>query len=136
MRIMGLDIGDKRTGVAVSDPLGWTAQGKTVITTTSNQELILEIKSLINQYEVEKVVVGLTKNMDGSVGDRAEKVLGLIEEIKKEVEIPVVTWDERLSTAEAERKLLEADLSRARRKEVIDKMAAVTILQSFLDKQN
>lgn len=133
---MGLDIGDKKTGVAVSDPLGWTAQGKTVITTTSNQDLILEIKSLINQYEVEKVVVGLPKNMDGSVGDRAEKVLGLIEEIKQEVEIPVVTWDERLSTAEAERKLLEADLSRTRRKEVIDKMAAVTILQSFLDKQN
>ncbi len=133
---MGLDIGDKKTGVAVSDPLGWTAQGKTVLTTSSKQELFLEIKSLISQYEVEKIVVGLPKNMDGSVGQRAEKILELVDQMQNEFQVPVVTWDERLSTAEAERKLLAADLSRARRKEVIDKMAAVTILQSFLDNQN
>jgi len=133
---MGLDIGDKKTGVAISDPLGWTAQGKTVLTTSSKQELFLEIKSLISQYEVEKIVVGLPKNMDGSVGQRAEKILELVDQMQNEFQVPVVTWDERLSTAEAERKLLAADLSRARRKEVIDKMAAVTILQSFLDNQN
>ena len=135
MRVMGLDPGDKRTGVAISDPLGWTAQGKKVIESSSFQDIIKEVKELIEQYEVEKIIVGLPRNMDGSLGERAQRVEKFIEELKSQVDIPVKAWDERLSTAQAERTLLEADLSRQRRKQVIDKMAAVMILQNYLDQQ-
>ncbi|GAB6139241.1 Holliday junction resolvase RuvX [Halanaerobaculum tunisiense] len=136
MRILGLDVGDKRTGVAMSDPLGWTAQGKTVIEEDSLTEELNYISSLVDKYNVDQVVVGLPKNMDGSLGDRAQKVLSYIDELEEELSIPIVTWDERLSTVEAERTLLAADLSRQRRKEVIDKMAAVVILQNYLDMQD
>ncbi|MBM7624656.1 Holliday junction resolvase RuvX [Sporohalobacter salinus] len=132
-RILGLDFGDKRIGAAVSDALGWTAQGKKVIQNTSWQEVVAEIDALIGEYDIEKVVVGLPKNMNGTLGFRAEKTLDFVERLKEEIEPSVITWDERLSTAAAERTLLEADVSRAKRKDVIDKMAAVVILQSYLD---
>ncbi|ADL11961.1 Holliday junction resolvase RuvX [Acetohalobium arabaticum] len=135
-RILGLDFGDKRIGAATSDALGWTAQGKKVIQNTSWEEVVAEINSLIEQYDVGKVVVGLPKNMNGTLGPRAEKTLDFVEQLKEEIEPPIITWDERLSTAAAERTLLKADVSRAKRKDVIDKMAAVVILQSYLDAQS
>lgn len=135
-RILGLDFGDKRIGAATSDALGWTAQGKKVIQNTSWEEVVAEIDSLIEQYDVGKVVVGLPKNMNGTLGPRAEKTLDFVEQLKEEIEPPVITWDERLSTAAAERTLIKADVSRAKRKDVIDKMAAVVILQSYLDAQS
>ncbi len=133
MRIMGLDIGDKRTGVAVSDALGWTAQGKEVINSKGIKEDLKQISQLVKKYDVEKIVVGLPKNMNGTLGPRAEKVLDFVKKLKGEVNLDVITWDERLSTVAAERTLIEADLSRKKRKEVIDKMAAVVILQNYLD---
>ncbi|WP_027340183.1 Holliday junction resolvase RuvX [Halonatronum saccharophilum] len=135
LRIMGLDLGDKRTGVAVSDRMGWTAQGKEVIEVKSVEEDIEYIIELVAKYEAEKVVVGLPKNMDGSLGPRANKVLDFVEKLKEKVDIPVVTWDERLSTVAVERTLISADVSRKKRKKVIDKMAAVIILQNYLDSQ-
>ena len=133
MRIMGLDIGDKKTGVALSDPLELTAQGKTVIEFDTFSEQLEYLSSLVDQYDVDQVVVGLPKNMNGSLGPRAEKVLTLVNNLKQEVDVPIITWDERLSTIAAERTLIEADMSRAKRKDVIDKMAAVVILQNYLD---
>jgi len=135
MKILGLDYGDKRIGVAASDALGWTAQGKKVIQNTSLNEVINELEGLIDEYEIEKVVVGLPKNMNGTLGPRAEKTLEFVEALKEEFTIPIITWDERLSTAAAERTLLAADVSRRKRKDVIDKMAAVVILQNYLDSQ-
>ncbi|PRX21680.1 putative Holliday junction resolvase [Orenia metallireducens] len=136
MKIMGLDVGDVRTGVAVSDALGWTAQGKEVIKSKSLEEDIEYIASLVEEYNVEKIVVGLPKNMNGSLGPRAEKVLNFVENLKNRLDLPIITWDERLSTVAAERTLIQADLSRKKRKEVIDKMAAVVILQNYLDSIN
>ena len=136
MRIMGLDIGDKKTGVALSDPLELTAQGKTVLEFNTTEEQIEYVVGLVKQYNVDEIVVGLPKNMDGSLGPRAQKVLAIVEDLKEKMEVPVKTWDERLSTSAAEKTLIEADMSRAKRKDVIDKMAAVVILQNYLDSHN
>lgn len=129
MRIMGLDVGEKRIGVAVSDPLGYTAQG----ISTVKREDIEELKKIVSDYDIGEIVVGLPKNMDGSIGDQGKKVLDFVEKLKQEIDLPMITWDERLTTKEAEGVLLKADLSRAKRKKVIDKLAAVLILQSYLD---
>ncbi|PKM79752.1 MAG: Holliday junction resolvase RuvX [Firmicutes bacterium HGW-Firmicutes-14] len=134
MRILGLDVGDRTIGVAVSDPLGWTAQGLEVIRRTKPKKDWDRLMEIINQYDVDKVVVGLPKNMDGSIGPQAETVLEFILLLKKKINIPVETWDERLTTVAAEKILIGADISRARRKNVIDKMAAVFILQGYLDR--
>ncbi|MFH2012287.1 MAG: Holliday junction resolvase RuvX [Pseudomonadota bacterium] len=133
MRIMGLDVGSKTIGVAVSDDMGWTAQGITTIIRKNLEYDLKELKSLIDQYNPSELVVGLPKNMDGTIGKQAEDVLALAETIKKSLNIPVIAWDERLSTVAANRFLLEADLSRKKRKKVINKMAAVFILQGYLD---
>ena len=130
---MGLDFGDKRIGVAVSDPMGWTAQGKTVIKSKGLKDDLSYITSLVEQYNIEKIVVGLPKNMNNSLGPRAEKTLDFVSTLEKELLIPIETWDERLSSKAAERTLLEADVSRKKRKTVIDKMAAMIILQNYLD---
>ncbi|GIN87067.1 putative pre-16S rRNA nuclease [Heyndrickxia sporothermodurans] len=138
MRTMGLDVGSKTVGVAVSDALGWTAQGIETISIDEDQgkfgfERVAEIA---RQYEVEKVVVGLPKNMNNTIGPRGEASIAYAEKLKEILELPVIMWDERLSTRQAERILLEADVSRKKRKKVIDKMAAIMILQGFLDSQN
>jgi len=133
MRIMGLDIGTRSIGIAISDGLGVTAQGLKTLRRKSAEEDYKEISAIIHQFEIEKVIVGLPKNMDGTLGRQAEKVLKWMEALKDKVEIPVATWDERLSTVGASRVLLEADLSRRKRKMVIDKVAAVLILQGYLD---
>lgn len=136
MRVMACDYGSKTIGIAVSDPFGWTAQGVEIIRRKEEEDLkssFQRIKELITEYSVEKIVVGLPKNMNNSLGERVEKTMQFVEKLKEEVNLPVVTWDERLSTVGAERVLLEADLSRAKRKKVIDKMAAAYFLQGYLD---
>ncbi len=135
MRLMGLDIGRKTIGVAISDELGLTAQGLKTIIRKEIEEEFLEIRNLISRYQIEKIVVGLPKNMDGTLGKQAEMVFLWIEELRKRIPIPVVVWDERLSTVEATKTLLQADLSRAKRKKVIDQLAASIILQGYLDRK-
>lgn len=135
MRIMGLDIGTKNIGVAISDELGLTAQGLKTIIRKSKEKDFLEISTLISQFQIEKIVVGLPKNMNGTLGKQAELVLKFIEELKEKASISVEIWDERLSTVEANRTLLQADLSRSKRKRVIDKLAASLILQGYLDRR-
>lgn len=135
MRIMGLDIGTKTIGVAISDELGLTAQGLKTIIRKSKEKDFLVISTLISQFQIEKIVVGLPKNMNGTLGKQAELVLKFIEELKEKVSISVEIWDERLSTVEANRTLLQADLSRSKRKRVIDKLAASLILQGYLDRR-
>ena len=132
MRIMGLDVGSKTIGVAVSDELGITAQGLKTVKRKAMEDDLRELYTIISQFQIEKIVVGLPKNMDGSLGKQAEFVLGWIEDLKNKIQLPVETWDERLSTVEATKTLLKADLSRKKRKGVIDKLAAVLILQGYL----
>lgn len=136
MRVMACDYGSKTIGIAVSDPFGWTAQGVEIIRRKEEDDLadsFVRIKQLIQEYSVEKIVVGLPKNMNNTLGERVEKTLEFVEKLEKEITLPIITWDERLSTVGAERVLLEADLSRAKRKKVIDKMAAAYFLQGYLD---
>lgn len=134
MRIMALDVGSKRIGVALSDPLKITAQGLQTFQRTTLDKDIAGLWQLIDAHEVSRLVVGLPKNMDGSVGFKAEEVQQFIADLTAERNIEVTWVDERLTTVSAERTLLEADVSRAKRKKVIDKMAAVIILQSYLDR--
>ena len=136
MRILGLDIGSKRIGVAVSDELGFTAQGVETLNCKSPQEDAAAILRLTKEYNAEEIVVGIPYNMDGTEGPQVEKVRDTIDTIKKQVNVPIREWDERLSTVAAERVLLEADMSRSKRRKVIDKLAAVLILQGYLDRQN
>ncbi len=133
MRMMGLDIGSRTIGVAISDELEMTAQGLRTIKRRSMEEDLKEIGMIISEYQVKKVVVGLPKNMDGTLGKGTEAIFEWIEAFRERINLPVVTWDERLTTVEATKILLEADLSRRKRKKVIDKVAAVLILQAYLD---
>ncbi len=133
MRTMGLDIGSHTIGVAISDELGITAQGLKTLRRKSMEEDFKEIATIIGQFEIEKIVVGLPKNMNGTLGKQAETVLKWIKILTDKIPVPAVTWDERLSTVGATKVLLEADLSRRKRKKVIDKLAAVLILQGYLD---
>lgn len=133
MRILGLDVGDRTIGIAVSDPLGLTAQGITTINRKKEDDDIAELKKICAEYSVETIVCGLPKNMNGTVGEQGQKVLEFCNILKDKVEIPIKMWDERLTTAAAERAMLEANLSRAKRKKIVDKMAATYILQGYLD---
>lgn len=132
---MGLDVGSKTVGVAVSDELGWTAQGVTTlkINEEKNEFGLNELGIIIKEQAVNKIVVGLPKNMNGTIGPRGEACQKYAALLENKFGLPVVLWDERLTTMAAERILLEADMSRKKRKQVIDKMAAVIILQSYLD---
>lgn len=134
---MGLDVGSKTVGVAISDAFGWTAQGlKTIQINEEQQEFgFEELGTIIKENEVSKIVVGLPKNMNGTIGPRGEASQHFAEELEKLFGLPVILWDERLTTMAAERVLLEADMSRKKRKKVIDKMAAVMILQGYLNSQ-
>ena len=128
-----MDIGSQTIGVAVSDELGMIAQGLKTIQTRPHRGELNELATIIAELGISLVVVGLPKNMDGTLGKQAEMVLQWIETFQKRMEISVVTWDERLSTVGASRVLLEANVSRKKRKKVIDKLAAVLILQGYLD---
>jgi putative Holliday junction resolvase len=136
MRILGIDFGLKRIGLAVSDESGIIGHGIGTIRRTDTNRDIGEIKKAIADYRVEKIVIGMPKNMDGTLGKSAEQVLAFVDELKQHVPAPVETWDERLSTVAAERVLLDADMSRKKRKGVIDKVAASIILQNYLDHMN
>lgn len=133
MRVMGLDYGDRNIGVAVSDAFRWTAQGLTVVERRRDGGEVDVLAELVSEHEVSEIVVGLPKNMNGSIGPRGDISIAFAERIGQKLGIPVHLWDERLTTVAAERTLLEADVSRRKRKQVIDKMAATLILQNFLD---
>ena len=132
-RIMGLDIGDKTIGVAVSDLMGLTAQGVTTIKRVGKKKDIEAIQQIIAEKQVNKIVSGLPKNMNGTVGPQGEKVQKFCELLKEETNLPIEFWDERLSTVAAERSLIEGNVRRENRKKVIDMLAAVIILQGYLD---
>ncbi|MFQ8852685.1 MAG: Holliday junction resolvase RuvX [Lachnospiraceae bacterium] len=136
MRILGLDYGSKTVGVAVSAPLGFTAQGVEIIRRKSENKMrqtLARIEELIAQYQVEEIVLGLPKNMNNTLGDRAEKSLELKETLERRTGLPVVMWDERLTTVSANRVLMETGVRRENRKEHVDEIAAVFILQGYLD---
>lgn len=132
---MGLDLGDKTIGVAVSDEMKWTAQGIETIQRRKLESDLNRINELIKEYNVVKIVLGFPKNMNGTIGPRGEIVREFGQLLEQTYHIDVAYWDERLSTVAAERTLLEADVSRKKRKQVIDKLAAVIILQGYLDTQ-
>lgn len=135
MRILGLDIGSKRIGVAISDELGLTAQGLETVMCTNPDADVQRLSDIAHQYGVEEIVVGMPYNMNGTAGPQVEKVRRLVSRLEEAVDVPVREWDERLSSVAAERALLEADLSRAKRRKLMDKVAAVIILQGYLDKK-
>ena len=136
MRIMGLDYGSKTVGVAMSNPLGITAQAVETIRRKDENKLrktCARIEELISEYEVERIVLGLPKHMNNDLGERAQKALAFGEMVKRRTGLEVVMWDERLTTVEAERTLIENNVRRENRKQYIDKIAAVFILQGYLD---
>ena len=139
MRLMGLDYGSKTVGVAVSDPLGLTAQGVETVWRKQENKLrqtMARIEELISEYQVERIVLGYPKNMNNTVGERAVKSLEFKEKLEKRTGLPVVMWYERLTTAEAERTLMETGVRRENRKQFLDQMAAVLILQGYVDRMN
>lgn len=136
MRIMGLDYGSKTVGVAISDSLGITAQGIETIERKEENKLrktLARIEALAEEYEVDKIVLGFPKNMNNTIGERAEKSLEFKGMLERRTGLPVIMWDERLTTVEAERTLMESGVRREERKKYVDKIAAVFILQGYLD---
>lgn len=135
IRIAGLDVGDKTIGVALSDELGWTAQGLEVIRRRSLDDDMARLAAIAREYGVERWVVGMPRNMNGTYGPRAEMTREFMQHLQERTGLPVEAYDERMTTMLAEKVLLTADVSRAKRKRVIDKMAAAVILQGYLDAQ-
>ena len=136
MRIMGLDYGTKTVGVAISDALGLTAQGVETIERKEENKLrrtLARIEELVKEYEVERIVLGFPKHMNNDIGERAEKALEFRDMLVRRTGLVVIMWDERLTTVEAERTLIESRVRRENRKKYIDKIAAVFILQGYLD---
>lgn len=134
MRVISLDVGDKTIGVAMSDPSGLIAQALKTIRRSNEDEDINEINKIIENIGVDKIVVGFPKNMNGTIGPQGEKVIAFVKNLKEKIDIPIVFWDERLTTVLANRILIEeANMRRNKRKKVIDKLAATVILQSYLD---
>lgn len=141
MRIMGLDVGDKKIGVAISDSLLITAQGKETLFRESLKVDLDKLINYINEFDVHKIVVGMPLNMNGSLGPQGEKTKQFVAKLEKKLihstridrEIEIVYWDERLTTMGATRSLIETDMSRKKRKGVVDTVAAVLILQGYLD---
>ena len=137
MRIMGLDLGSKTVGVAISDPLLITAQGIEIIRRKEENKLrrtLARIEALIEEYEVETIVLGFPKNMNDTFGERAQFSLEFKEKLERRTGIPVVMWDERLTTVAADKAMMEAGIRRENRKDYVDKIAACLILQGYLDK--
>ena len=136
MRIMGLDYGSKTVGVAVCDPLGITAQTVETITRKDENKLrrtLARIEALAKEYEIEQIVLGYPKNMNNTIGERAQKTEDLKEALERRTGLPVILWDERLTTIAAERVLMECGVRREHRKESVDQIAAALILQGYLD---
>jgi putative Holliday junction resolvase len=133
MRFMGLDVGDKRIGVAVSDESALIASPRETLERRGNQKDIAHLLELARREEVTEILVGMPLKLDGSAGPQAEKVSRFVEALRAASAIPITTWDERLSTVGAERAMIEADVSRAKRRGAVDRVAAALILQSYLD---
>ena len=136
MRVLGLDYGSKTVGVAISDPLGITAQGVETIWRKQENHLgqtLARIEELVSEYHVEKIVLGYPKNMNNTIGERAQKSLEFKEMLERRTGLEVIMWDERLTTVEANRTLMEASVRRENRKQYLDQLAAVFILQGYLD---
>ena len=136
MRILGLDLGSKTVGVAVSDPLGITAQGVEIIRRESEDKLrrtLARIEELAKQYEVDTFVLGYPKHMDNTIGERAQKSEAFKEKLERRTGLPVILWDERLTTVAADNAMDEAGLSREKKKNYVDMIAASLILQGYLD---
>jgi len=133
MKVLGLDVGEKRIGIAISDELRYTAQGMKVLDRRGLADYLRELAEIIAATKVSEIVVGLPRNMDGSFGQGAQKVTAFVQELKKATSVPITLWDERWTTSEATRVLLQADVTRKKRKKVVDKVAAVLILQGYLD---
>ncbi len=137
-RYLGLDFGSKTVGVAVSDPLGWTAQGVEIIRREQENKLrrtLARIDELIKEYQISELVLGLPRNMNYTMGDRAEKTLAFKEKLEQRTGLKVHLWDERLTTVSADRAMMEAGVRRENRKNYVDQIAATFILQGFLDRQ-
>lgn len=141
-KIMGLDVGDATVGIAISDALRITAQGRDTLRRDSTKEVISKLITYIIEESIDTVVVGLPKNMNNTIGPQAEKTLAFVKKLEKKIQytdrlaeksIKIVMWDERLTSVAAEKSMLEADLSRKKRRKIIDKLAAVYILQGYLD---
>ncbi len=135
VRILALDVGEKRIGLAVSDPLGITAQGLEVMTRQDPETDLARLIEVARQWGVQEIVLGLPRHMDGRPGKAVPEILELGQRLKEALGVKVATLDERLTTAQAERVLLQADLSRRRRRQVVDRLAAVLILQGYLDQR-
>ena len=135
-RILGLDVGRKRIGLAISDGLGLTAQPLSLLKRKDISRDLAELKKIIAARDIKKIVVGLPLNMNGSTGKMAIEILDFVKSLKDNLSPPVITWDERFTSLQAESLLLEADVSRRKRKEVIDKLSAQLILQGYLDSQS
>lgn len=133
-RLMGLDYGDSRTGVAVSDLLGITAQGVESIKYSSEKQLIQRLGEIIKEYQVKKIVIGLPLNMNATSGQRVEKTNKFIDKLKKEFELEVVTIDERLTTVASHRTMTELGVSKDKKKNIVDMMSAILILQMYMDR--
>lgn len=133
MRVLGLDVGEKTIGVAVCDPLGFTAQGIKTISRKGKKSDIEELRAICIEYTVESIVVGLPKNMNGTLGPSGERIIAFSDFLAENLNLPIKLWDERLTTVAAHKAMLEADLSRAKRKKLVDKIAATYILQGYLD---
>jgi len=136
MRLLGLDIGDKRIGIAVSDPTGFLATAERVLKRQSLEKDMQALAALVQEYQVGAIVVGLPLHLNGTAGEQAERVRHFVERLERHVSVPVVYWDERLSTAGAQRLLIEAGLRPADRAARLDAAAAAVILQNYLDYQH
>ena len=135
MRVLGLDIGERRIGVALSDPLMIMAGALTVVERVTDDAALKQIIDLARENEVERIVVGMPRSLDGSLGKQAQAVQSFVDLLKERTDIPVVTWDERLSTVAAERTMLEVGMKRDKRKKRRDSLAAAIILQGYLDRE-
>ena len=135
MRILGLDVGDRRIGVAVSDELALFAQGLLVLERRSLAADVAALQEVMSDYDVSRIVVGMPRNMNGSYGPQADKTAAFMERLERSCNLPCIAWDERLTTQQAERVLIAANQRRRKRKTVRDKLAAQLILQSYLDHQ-
>jgi len=133
MKILGIDYGEKRIGLALSDPSNTVARSLKVLKRNGTRKLLGEIKAVVDQNKIEKIVIGLPKNMNGSLGEKGNEVLAFVKILEKVVKVPIVTWDERLTTVSAEKVLRQAELSRKKRKDILDKLSACIILQNYLD---
>lgn len=136
IRILALDVGEKRIGLAVSDPLGITAQGLEVLKRQGKEADLARLLQVARKYHVQEILVGLPRHLDGRLGAQAPEIMELARALGAALGVPVTPWDERLTTAQAERVLIEADLSRRRRRQVVDQVAAALILQSYLDSRD